>query len=238
MANTYGQLVSDDKLSQGLSQVKPRVPAAWLTAFVPAIEAALETFCHRKLIYKSGIVEWPEVSDDTFFMLDQTPVDSVAEIRLDTRGGFGQIADTFGDDTVLTPGVDYYIKIDGKGDFAGKSATGIVYRNGRAWGYSRSWQRGLLASQREPVQGTIKVTYSGGYTSDNCPDDLQTGLVRAISIIYQTMPFVGPVGSEMIGGYNYSKSIGADLTKHAFESVRDFIEPYRRRRVGGGGRVS
>lgn len=235
MANTYGNLISDDLIAQGLAQVKPKVSAAWLTAYVPALETALETYLHRKLAYDAAIVEWPEVSDDQYLILDTNPVLSVSEVRVDQTGGYGQVPDTFGADTVLTAGVDYFLKLDGKGAFAGASMTGLLFRRGRSWGYSRNWKQGLLASSREPVAGTIKVTYAGGYTAETMPKDLQTGVVKALSILYQTLPFVGPVGSEMIGGYNYSKTIGAELEKHQFAEVRQFIGGYRRLRVGGGG---
>lgn len=238
MTLTYGSLLTDEAISAYGRLVKPAFTAEWLAQVVPALEKALSDRLERPVAYATGIVEWPTASDDATILLEATPVASISEIRWDPIGGYGQISGTFGDTTVLTAGTDYYLELDGKGSFAGTSVTGSVVRRGRTWGFRRQWQRGLIASSREEVRGTIKVTYSGGYTATTFPEPLRMAMGKALAILRQTLPFVGPVGSEMIGGYNYSKTIGAELDKHEFAEIRQLIGHYKRYRVGGGTVVS
>jgi hypothetical protein len=76
--------------------------------------------------------------------LEHLPVRSITEIRADWNGGFGQKPGTFGNETILVAGTDYYQDLLQ----AGVNATGHVFSY-TAW-------------PAEP--GSVKVTYKAGYS--------------------------------------------------------------------------
>lgn len=142
--------------------------------------------------------------------LRRLPVRSISEIRVDTNGGFGQKAGTFGDATIWAAGTQYFQELLSQG----YNATGHVFSE-------TGWPS-------EP--GTIKVTYRGGYSdaelAGRATQGPQTGdtalnasqikkaalltLVKlfktAVAHAKQNLAGVvaGPLASESLGSYSYS----------------------------------
>lgn len=129
--------------------------------------------------------------------LKHTPVVLTGlEVREDIGANAGQAADSFGSDTILTAGTDYWLDIDE----TGVSRTGILYRSG-AW-------------PTEPR--SVKVTYYGGHTAaqlNGAAGDIKLVYLRAIRKAFKSeknqQTGDGPKISESIGKYSYSTSADA-----------------------------
>jgi hypothetical protein len=135
--------------------------------------------------------------------LKHLPVREINEIKVDFQGGFGQIADTFGNDTAWTAGEDYYQDID---DDSNLNLTGHVFSR-------TGWPVG---------PGSIKVTYKSGYTENELRGRATTAnasgifhaalltLVKAFRTIKANAKqnrvgfAAGPLASERMGDYSYS----------------------------------
>lgn len=230
-------LITQEQLDTALETASPKPSQDWLGEWVPLIEREVESFLGHELSYATGVVDWPVVSGENYVLLRRTPVTEVTEVRLDRAGGFGQIPDTFGTDTILTPGVDYYLDLDGVGVDAGKSGTGTLWRtDGTPWGSGLEYSRDLLRNRPTPARGFLKVTYNGGWTSDHVPAVVIAAIAQAAGVWYATLTNVGVVSSENVPGYSYSQILGFNLGDNIFSNVRDMLRTYKRYSPGGGDR--
>jgi hypothetical protein len=145
-----------------------------------------------------------------YLQLADLPVRSISEIRVDYEGGFGQIADTFGDSTIQVAGDDYYQELSGPG----LNMTGhVISRVG--------W----------PVEpGTVKVSYTAGYSALELAGRAGNGvdaspikhatlltLIKAFRTIKANQKqalagfTAGPITSEHLGDYSYSAGSSAAM---------------------------
>lgn len=139
----------------------------------------------------------------TDLQLRQLPVRSVAEVRVDYNGGFGQKASTFGDDTKKTVGEDWFLKLTQ----TGISEEGVLYAH--------------VGWPTEP--GSIKVTYTSGYTADEFSGrattrinavGIKTAYILTLAKLARTFKALaqrangsfpaGPLSSESLGEYSYA----------------------------------
>lgn len=241
MALQQFRFITEKQLITAMKTAKPEPTEAWLNVWIPLIETQVEQYCNRKLGFESNIVEWFDPSDDGFLILDQRPVHRIVEVRRDAVGGYGQIPNSFGTSSIMTAGQDYFLQIDGRGPTAGISDTGILWRaNGQSWGYRRMWQGGLLAAAKERVQGTIKVTYDGGYkitddeTTNQIPGCVAAAVTQAAGVWYDTMVKVGVTSGENVSGYGWNQVLGVNLGDNQFASVRQMLATIRSMRPGAG----
>jgi len=113
------------------------------------------------------------------------------EVREQTGAMFGQLAGSFGSSTVLTAGTNYYLQtLDGT-----TSLTGHLVRVG-------GWPT---------EQGSVKVTYTGGYTRAQLDGGIATSIKHAAilttvkaykqAVVLQAGES-GPVISESLGHYS------------------------------------
>lgn len=237
----YGSLITDAQLAAATPTSNPPPSVDWLTYWTPLIEDQVEQYLKRPLKYQAGVVEWPVSFGREYILLDRTPVWAVTEVRYDPAGGFGQKANTFGTDTVLTAGDDYLLDIDGDG---GLSESGTLLRVPSTWGSRRAYQTGLLTSWTEAAKGTIKVTYTGGYKPigtnggvGEIPGVVSAAVAQAICVWYTTLCNVGVTLSESVPGYNYSQAIGVNLGDNIFAGVREMLTSLKRMRPGAGSRA-
>ena len=152
---------------------------------------------------------WNGSSRVTDLQLRHLPVRSVSQVLVDPVGGFGQKSGSFGAGTAWTAGDDYFIKLEQ----AGISSEGVLYA--------------LTGWPVEP--GSIKVTYTSGYTTDELSGRATTGssatptginaagikhaflitLVKAFKTFKVQRAasgslVAGPINSERLGDYSYS----------------------------------
>lgn len=240
MALDQFRFVTEKQVVTAMATAKPQPPESWLNVWIPLIENEVERFLGRILDYGTGIVEWFDPSDDQFILLDRRPVHRVSEIRYDSRGGYGQIPNTFGTETILAPGTDWYLQIDGRGPTEGSSDTGIVWRRGQTWGATQQWQRDFLLPAKERQQGAIKVVYDGGYKLSSDPKQNQIpgavagAVTQAAGVWFDTMVKVGVTSGENVSGYGWQQVLGMNLGENQFASVRQMLTTLRNFRPGAG----
>jgi hypothetical protein len=244
-----GTLITDAQLLTGVSTGTPTPPASWLAVWVPQIEQAMLGWLNRPAFtYRAAYTEWFSPRDDDRLVLSLTPVEAVQSVMYDPTGGFGQTPGTFTPDcpstTVMQPGADYYLALDAVDPkLQGPpvwSATGFLYRTGQTWPFSRFWRQDLIRYSKEQAPGTVKVTYSGGYTvSDDpavqtIPGAVQLAVVQAACIWYVHLSNLGVTTSESEEGYSYGRALGATLSgEYLFSNVRGLLGQYKRLTPGG-----
>lgn len=223
-----------------MTQARPVPNDEWLNQWIPLIENEVERYLGRSLLYAENVVEYFSPSNDQFLLLDRRPVHAVTEVRVDPQGGFGQLTDTFGSGTVLTAGQDYFLQIDGHDRTQGQSNTGILWRVGQMWGSKLAWQQGLLAPDRVSAQGTIKVTYKGGYKKTNdeatnqVPGVVVGAIAQAAGVWHTTMVQVGVLSGESVSGYSWNQILGFNLGDNQFASIRGMLTSLKSYRGGAG----
>ncbi|MBX9628098.1 MAG: hypothetical protein K2X82_30150 [Gemmataceae bacterium] len=204
----------------------------WADWAEPLVEDMVEAFLGRRVGEAAGIVEWHGSEDDREVYLDRTPVQAVTEVRYDPTGGYGQVAGSFGTDTVLVAGTDYYLALDGGGATAGWSDSGRLVRQNSNWGFSTRWDRNLLTPRKVPSDGTIKVTYTGGYPVAKVPGAVSQAVALAVARVWQFTPQPVIVNYEMWGGYSYSHSLSFNMAEPIFTDIRSLLTQYKRLHVG------
>lgn len=233
------RLITQRQLDEYMRKADPAPPQSYLDVIVPVIEESVESFLNRPLEYKTNTVEWCSPSDDTEILLSRRPVASIAEVRVDSQGGFGQRPNSFGTGSIQVAGEDYFLLLDGTGIYEGMSESGVVVRGGgRTWGFTRGYQSGLLSPAKQLNPGSVKVTYTGGYQiSDNPTDNRMPGVIGAAiaqlaSVWFQSLTNIGVVTGESVPNYSYQQILGFNLGDNQFASVRQMLAKYRSMRPG------
>jgi hypothetical protein len=161
--------------------------------------------------------------------LKHTPVIITGlQVWQDENANAGQFAGAFGSETLLTPGVDYWLDVDALSSPAdptsGFSTSGILYRYG-------SWPT---------TARSVKVSYYGGFTSvqlsNNIAGAIKLSAIETIVAAFKTLKQsqgagVGGKLSESIGKYSYTAAPAAALaTSMAIAvpySARERLQPFR-----------
>lgn len=120
-----------------------------------AVEAFVLNELNRPNLFDSGSdrVAYPEPGDEWLRVPDR-PLTAVTSVWYDRTGGYGQISDTFGDDTLLVVGDEYVALDTAKNE---KNPSVIVMTNGGRWPGKR---------------GMIKVSYRAGYDPANARTEI------------------------------------------------------------------
>lgn len=122
--------------------------------------------------------DWPSPGSRPEIRLKRRPVTAVASVRIDPRGGAGQIDDTFGSDTLLTDGEDYA--------FDGEAGLLTIIRARSDWPMAAF---SFFASAGQPFPygsnlrnqrpNTIQVTYTAGYNP--VPADVKMAVAQLVA---------------------------------------------------------
>lgn len=132
----------------------------------------------------------------------------------DVGGGYGGDANRFPASGELTIGVDYDVNIDG---VTGYSMDGILYRINNRW--ASAWRREPTRLGVRPgnVHGSIKVTYTAGFSDADWAgcSGITSIIMQAIAMEtaaqYRMQNGIGPITSESLNGYNYSRGGAANV---------------------------
>lgn len=125
------------------------------------------------------------------------------EVREDATGlaAGGLSEDSFGDTTVLTPGVQYVPRLDADD---GVSSSGMLERLGGSWPRLRTRYSGNLAGGLigpAPGRGNIRVVYRGGY--EVIPMDIELAVMEAAALARASAKQGRLLSSESYQGYSY-----------------------------------
>jgi hypothetical protein len=212
--------------------------AQW-SGCLAAASAAIEAYCKRSfdLTTRTGYLDGSGTAE---LVLPSTwlPLNSVTEVRLDTRGGRGQVPDSFDSGTVLTVGVDYIVN----------TATGTLerYYNGTAsggfgWltfgsrGPTTYWAGLSSGGATRPywprIPGSVKLTASTGYATP--PDDLVLACSQLAAHLKRTAKWGGLLpGSQSVIDVSVSlqqqasEAIGNGTSLPAIGSLRQLLSRY------------
>ena len=217
---------AEARIALGLAASITDADRGLIELLLPMVDGAIKTALHYDPIQKEHIEWYPRVridlsqsegtwdSDgtkaywqsysalDDCLQLEHLPVRSIGEVKVDYNGGFGQKANTFGNDTIQTAGTDYFQ--DQIRD--GLNMTGHLYSR-------TGWPA-------EP--GSVKVTYTAGYSNDEFAGRASTSIdaspikhAALITILKAFKSFkanqkqgsagfvAGQITSESLGSYSY-----------------------------------
>ncbi len=200
-----------------------------------------------RLLDTQAATEYYDGSRDVFLHLKRYPVTAISEVKRDLRGGFGQIPNSFGSDTILTQGEDYTLDANrGILTMIGSFGAGA---NWFARGYpvptrSNQYGRGLVANYVPAswgqVLGSVKVTYTAGFTSGNKPAEL----ISAVAQIATHLATVNNTGGKQTSSESYIDVSESYLTTTGIDhlrggipalgSARQILDNYRAPVVGTG----
>lgn len=174
-------------------------------------------------VRSSAVSIGPRARRRDIIQLKHLPVITTGlEVREETGAMFGQLSGSFGSDTVLTAGTDYYLDLQD----ATLSKTGHLYRVG-------GW----------PVEpGSVKVTYTGGWTRAQL-DSGEASPIKMATIIAMAKAYkqarvtlqgsgAGPKIAESLGHYSYSTdsniaSMLAGLTTTLPQESINLLQPFK-----------
>lgn len=215
------------------------------TAFLNNACSVADQYIGRRLD-TAAATEYYDGSQSLYLNLKRWPVTAITEVKRDMQGGFGQIPNSFGSDTVLVQGTDYIA------DTARGILTLLTNTRGSDWfqrGYRSPitgglWGRGLvanyIAASWGQSPGCVSVNYTAGYTSNNKPADL----VSAVAQIAVYMSQINATGGKTASSESYIDVSESYLTTTAIDqlrgglpalgSAREILDTYRAPVVGTG----
>jgi hypothetical protein len=148
-------------------------------------------------------------------------------VWLDENAFFGADGD-FASDTELTYGTDFGLALDTDSDDDGvddASRSGLLIRRGNVWPRPGVRARGLLTTSLGEGPGTIKVTYTAGYTADTLPAGLRGG----VELLCARLRAILPVGAEISSeGYEErSISIANSSKEYLLAMAKPLLLPWK-----------
>lgn len=218
--------------SQGfLTETVSDTDAKFYLPLIAAAEAAVRRLTGRNLSFGT-YTEYFDAPIRGNLWTTETPIASITSIKFDATGGYGQLANTFGSDTLLDSTTDYYFRADrpdGLG-YGGEIFARRLIGSGAWWPVGGffppgPYTPGLLGLRPVPVPGAFQVIYKAGYKL--IPADLRTAICTLVSQMALRVPRGVPLQSEGGMNYNYSLSSFADEALR-LDSVQSVIAGYRR----------
>lgn len=165
-----------------------------LTFFAEYATSWIEEWCGRDFSYKAR-TQYYDGTGTPFINLRNRPVmpSPTPAVRVDAAGAFGAASGAFDSTTALVYGEDFTVRWD---QDDGSSRSGTLIRLRGVW--DRTYQRspGWLAPYATGGQGTVKVTYTAGYTTDTLPASLRYGCNLLVAKMRTVWPLGMEVGSE------------------------------------------
>ena len=151
---------------------------------------------------------------------------SAISIAYDEFGYFGQGVNAFADTTLIqyTYGVDYVLQMDGNNPLASRS--GIVYRINELWNKPTYRQVGLVTPFVWDDPGSLKVTYTAGFTVDDLPGPLRMACLLMIARMRYLLPLAMEVAAETYEERSLSL-IAENRSYIVTPSIKSMIASYR-----------
>lgn len=204
-------------------------------SFLDAADAAVKRYIHWDP-ERSERTEYLDGTGISEIVLPGLPVDQVvSEVRFDGNGGYGQVPNSFGSDTILTQGVSYFA--DTK---CGMLRMWRAPTNGWWWfpgggqvGPSLYWgglsNYGVRPAFWPRIPGACKVTWTNGYEAGEIPNDLQASVIQLAAYLRNSQVW----GGLMPGSMSYiDTSASLQAATNALTSLpdmgsaRSMLRPY------------
>jgi hypothetical protein len=193
---------------------------SWITALLPAAEAAIKQYCGRDFT-AAAATEYYTGANVPRLPLKRFPVTSVASVYEARAGFYGTGPDGYG--TALTAGVDY--ALDSEGNASGSKRGVLVRLNGVWHEDGNTLAYGRLVRPQGPAWGNVKVTYTAG----ECPDDVKYAISLLVQQMMRSAPYGGDVPlREKIGRYEYEfgKQQALGVLHQPFGAITRLLAPY------------
>lgn len=193
-----------------------------LNFYVRAVSEAVDRYCGRNFVRRT-YTEWPALEGMPYVVLTERPVYKVISVNYDSYGGFGQVPNTFGASTLLTPGEHYTLEYS---DLANPtvSKSGRLFNTDGVWPVQSSRMRGELGLSQRAARGTLKVVYDGGY--DFPPEDLVMASINWVVKILTGMRGGGRLQSANLGPAGYTLAQGLQSGPAAFTEIDNVFQSY------------
>jgi hypothetical protein len=211
---TYTETVSDTS-------------AKFYLQLIAAAEATVRRMCGRQFSYGT-YTEFVDAPTRGNLFVRETPIHSLTSIRFDASGGYGQLTDSFGSETLLTAGTDYFFRKDRPDGLGYEGEVFTTRPGGWSWWGAQGRQAqaaGQLSTNRVSIAGAFKLVYVAGYKL--IPGDLKSAIHNLVKQHAHRSSHGEPIQSE--SGMNYSYALAAmadDATR--LDSVQQVISGYRR----------
>lgn len=153
----------------------------------------IEEFLNRKGLFVSERTEFYNGTNSTRLLLRGRPVYSSPTpptVWVDRNGYWGASSGSFNSNTQLTYGEDYALQLD-QPDGTSRSAV-LVKRKG-VWEKNLAMETGWLSPFVVSSNGSIKVQYVAGYTTENMPASLRS----AVNFLVMRFNYITPLGMEL-----------------------------------------
>ncbi|WP_298865105.1 hypothetical protein [uncultured Gimesia sp.] len=196
---------------------------AAIDLMIPQADAIIKGYLQRN-IEQAIYTEYYSGSGDKVLLLNQTPVQSITSVHLDSDGYYGDGTDAFPTSSVLVEGTDFVLQKDDATNTE-VSKSGIVYHTGKGWPRPSSRLQGQLTSAPGIGIGNIKVVYVAGWAT--VPSDIQFAANKLVISMVQSMDHGGRVESESIEDYSYTLA-GSEDERKFLDSVRGSLAHYKK----------
>lgn len=201
-----------------------------LLFFVEYASNWIEEILNRPdLTYKST-TEYYDGTNTKMLCLRRRPVFATPTVYVDMSGYYGTGTGSFNSTTsVLSYGRDFTLKLDWQQKVGplvvDVSRSGILIRINNVWPKPNTRTPGYLSPWVGPDTGSIKITYTAGYTVDTLPPVFR----MATNLLVAKMRYVFPLGLEMNSESYEDRFVSFLMEKKDYflSLVKPLILPYR-----------
>lgn len=196
-----------------------------LNFMITHVSSWIEEILNRPGMSYASRTEFYDGTNTPALLLRSRPVFTTPTIQVwvDSQGAFGAASGAFtGDGAELTWGNDFYLRIDQDN---GSSRSGILYRNGGVWNKRTARQQGWLSPFVIAAPGTIKVTYTAGFTVETLPPVFRQACELLIARLRTIMPLGMEIGSESYE--ERSISLITPAKDYLINLVKPMLWPFR-----------
>lgn len=215
LINSMGNLslASNDNLARQLTQT------------LESAEDHIKRFCNRDFVYRSAQTEYYDGNGtpDLYLRRDPVAANGITTVKLDLSGMYGSVSGSFGADTELTSGEDYFLKLDAK--FGDGLNSGVIQRLNGVWPLRERRPVNRLAAGVEPLPGCIQVVYAGGFQL--MPYSLKNAVWDIATFMFQRSPSARLAQSESGEGYSVSY-MDWDREMRMIGSVQMIVNTFQR----------
>ena len=201
---------------------------AKLMLLIQYATSIIEEFLNRPGLFLKSRTEYYNGSGTAKLLLRSRPVNTTPTIRcwVAQGGDWGQTDDPFPDTAELTYGEDFVLQIDTDD---GRSKCGILTSKTTFWPKPNLRQVGWLTPFIGQDTGSIKVTYTAGYTVQDLPGAIRMACNLLVMRLYQAAPYGALLTSE---SYE-ERSVSYHLPKEDLLSlIRPLLWQYRNFKFG------
>ena len=166
----------------------------------------IEECLDRPDLFKKEKTDYYDGTGTQNLILNRRPVftSPTIQVWVDESGHFGETSGAFTQEGAeKTYGSDFVLDLQGSVDGT-SSRSGILVRLDNFWGKQHYRSRGLLSPYIGPSNGSIKVTYTAGYTVDNLPARFRL----AANFLISELRYMFPVGMKISSDGYEGRSIG------------------------------